>query len=65
VNQAWWLTPVIPATQKVEIGRTVVQDQAEQKVSETPISTNKKLGMVAQTCHPGHAVIGRRIEVQA
>jgi hypothetical protein len=33
---AWWLTPVILATWKVDIGRVTVQGQSEQKVQETP-----------------------------
>jgi hypothetical protein len=33
---------VIPATQKVDIRRIVVRGQPWQKISETPISTNKQ-----------------------
>jgi hypothetical protein len=40
---------VIPVTQGVEIGRTVVLRLAKQKVSKTPISTNK-LSVVVHTC---------------
>uniref|UniRef100_A0A8C0WLH1 SKP1 component POZ domain-containing protein n=1 Tax=Castor canadensis TaxID=51338 RepID=A0A8C0WLH1_CASCN len=34
---------VIPAPQKIEIGRVVVQGHPGQNVCETPISTNKPL----------------------
>jgi hypothetical protein len=33
--------PVIPATWEMDIGKITVQRQPEQKVSKTPISTNK------------------------
>jgi hypothetical protein len=42
---------VIPATQEVEIRRIIVRDQSWQKVSETPISTDK-LGMVVTAVIP-------------
>jgi hypothetical protein len=32
----WWVTPVIPAISKVEIGGVVVEGQPKQKVRETP-----------------------------
>jgi hypothetical protein len=35
-SQAWWLTPVIPATKEAEIRRTAVSDQPKQKTSKTP-----------------------------
>jgi hypothetical protein len=43
LGRALWLMPIIPATLEAEIGRTAVQGQPGQKVSETPntISTNK------------------------
>jgi hypothetical protein len=31
VCQAWWLAPIIPATQKAEIRRNVIEDQPRQK----------------------------------
>jgi hypothetical protein len=33
---AWWLTPVILATWKVQFERIVVEDEPGQKVSEAP-----------------------------
>jgi hypothetical protein len=47
----WWLTPIILATWKAEIGRTVVSGQPRQVVCETPslkITTAKQIGGVAQ-----------------
>jgi hypothetical protein len=38
-----WLTPTVLATQEAEIRRIIVQDQPEQKVSDTSISTKKSL----------------------
>jgi hypothetical protein len=35
------LTPVMPPAQKAEVKRTANQGQPGEKVSETPISTNK------------------------
>jgi hypothetical protein len=35
LSLAYWLTPVIPATQKVEIRRITVQGQSLQKVQAT------------------------------
>jgi hypothetical protein len=43
--------PIIPATQEPEIERIMVQGHSEQKVSETPILTNKH-SVLAQTCDP-------------
>jgi hypothetical protein len=31
VSQVWWLTPVIPATQEVEIVRIMIPGQPQQK----------------------------------
>jgi hypothetical protein len=39
-----WLRPIIPATWEAEIGRTVVQDQLQQKVSETPSHSRSVVG---------------------
>jgi hypothetical protein len=55
-----WLKPVIPATQEVEIERIMVWCQSRQKVSKTPLSTNK-YGMVVHACNPSFlGGIGRR-----
>jgi hypothetical protein len=45
-SQIQWLTSVIPATEEVAIRKIKVWGQTRQKVSETPISTNKP-GVVA------------------
>jgi hypothetical protein len=47
------ILPVIPATQKVEIGRIAVQDQPRQKFCENPISDNKS-DMLACVCGPSY-----------
>jgi hypothetical protein len=54
--------PLIPATPEAQIGRTVVQGQSGQKVSETSLSTNELRGVVVRnpSCAGG---IGRRIVV--
>jgi hypothetical protein len=44
VIRHWWLTPIILATWKAKIGRIVVLSQPRQKVFETPILMDKKLG---------------------
>jgi hypothetical protein len=49
-----WSTSVIPASWKVEIRRISVQGQPRQKVSKTPISTNK-LGVVVCVYDPSCA----------
>jgi hypothetical protein len=43
--------PIIPVTEEMEVGKIAVGDQPMQKVSETPISTNK-LGMIVHACGP-------------
>jgi hypothetical protein len=45
---AWWLTPVIPATQEAEIRRITVQSQCRQIVLRDTISKNpsQKRGVV-------------------
>jgi hypothetical protein len=50
---AWWLVPVIPATGEAEMRKIVILGQHMQKVSKTPISTNK-LGMVGCICNPSY-----------
>jgi hypothetical protein len=50
---AWWLIPVIPATQEAEI-RIVIPGQSGQKVPETPSQPIKKPCIVAFTCHPSY-----------
>jgi hypothetical protein len=49
----------------VKIRRTIVQRQPGQKVSKTPISTNKNLGMVAPACPPSYMGSVNRIKVWA
>jgi hypothetical protein len=49
VDQAWLFMSVILAIQKVEIRRIAIQDQQEQKLSETPFSINKQgIGHIPQ-----------------
>jgi hypothetical protein len=43
--------PGILATWEAEIGKTVVPSQLRQKCLQDPISTGKKLDVVACTCH--------------
>jgi hypothetical protein len=44
----------------------MVQDQAGQKVFKTPISINKKLGVVVHACYHSYAgSLNRKIIVQA
>jgi hypothetical protein len=38
-SQAQWFSSVIPATQKAEIGRTLVEMQPQQKVQKAPSSS--------------------------
>jgi hypothetical protein len=52
-SRVWWLMPIIPAIWEGEIRRIMVQGQPGQKVSETPISTNK-LAMVVCICNPNY-----------
>jgi hypothetical protein len=63
----WWLTTVILATLEAESKRIItVWGQPQQKVHETPISTNKKLGVVVNACHLSYARrVNKRIEIQA
>jgi hypothetical protein len=54
-TRAWWLRPVIPATQKAEIRRITVQSQSQANSSQDPISKNpsqKRAGGVAQDEDP-------------
>jgi hypothetical protein len=48
IHWVWWLISVIPATQYVEIGKSAIRGQPEQKVSKIPISP--KPDMVVHTC---------------
>jgi hypothetical protein len=57
-------TPIIPATWEAKIGRIKLSEQSRQKVSETPISTNK-LGIFAGVYNPSYrGGIGRKIMAQ-
>jgi hypothetical protein len=47
------LMPEIPATQEMEVGKTVVRGQSGQKVSETPITT-KQAGVTEHPCRPSY-----------
>jgi hypothetical protein len=51
--QLWWIISVIPAMQGAEIWRTKAPGQPRQKVSKTPISTNKP-GMVVHLFYPSY-----------
>jgi hypothetical protein len=63
-DQAGWLTPVILATQEVEIRRITVPGQPRQKVRKTPMSTNKT-GVLVHACNPSYDEgISKRIVVQ-
>jgi hypothetical protein len=56
---------VIPATWEATIGRIAVQSHPAQKVWETPILTNQKLGMLCAHHPRCGGRIHRRIMVQA
>jgi hypothetical protein len=67
-NHSWaqWLTSVILGSQKAVIRRITIRGQPGQKSSGNPISTNKKLGVLAHACHLSYLVsINRRMVVQA
>jgi hypothetical protein len=50
------------ATWEAEIRKITIPCQSRQKVSETPISTNKKVGVMACTCLLSYAEsLSRRI----
>jgi hypothetical protein len=50
----WWLSPTIPATQEVKIGRIVIKTNPSKKLARPhPMSTNKP-GMMACTCDPNY-----------
>jgi hypothetical protein len=56
--------PVIPATQEVEIRRTVVQGQPREKVSETPTSTKQARHGGAACPHSyTQKAVGKRIVI--
>jgi hypothetical protein len=55
-----------PSYSEVKIRKIKVEANSRRKVHETPISTNKKLGMVVLTCHPSYeAIVNRTFVVQA
>jgi hypothetical protein len=57
-NWVEWLTTTIPATPEVVIRKTLVGGQPRQKVSKTPISTNKP-GVVVHACQsPAQHTVG-------
>jgi hypothetical protein len=56
-DQAWWLTPIIPATQEAKIKRILIQFKTSlgKKVSETPPISMNKLGMVVHVYNPSYS----------
>jgi heterodisulfide reductase subunit A-like polyferredoxin len=64
--QAWWLKPINPSYLGGKDQANQVPRQPGQKVLETPISTNKKPGVVVHTCHPNYTGrISKKSVVQA
>jgi hypothetical protein len=60
----WWLTPVIPDTQKVDSQKIIVPRQLWQKISKTPFQQKEKLGVVVHTYDLNYTGdMGRRITV--
>jgi hypothetical protein len=57
--------PVIPATQKVEIGRIAVGGQPRQKAQETPLNQEKARHGVMHLSSQYANSVKRRVEVQA
>jgi hypothetical protein len=65
IGQVWWLTPVILATQEVEIKRIEVQGQFRQEKFTRP-HLNQWVGEVTQSVIPAmRGSTNRRILVQA
>jgi hypothetical protein len=52
-TRCWWLMPIIVAIRDPDIRKIAVQGQPRQKVLQT-LSQQKKLGMVAHTCHSSY-----------
>jgi hypothetical protein len=55
-SHVWWPTPIIQGTQEVEIMKISISilGQPGQKISETPISTNRS-DMVVHNYNPSYA----------
>jgi hypothetical protein len=59
-----WFKPTILAVWEAKMERFMIQGQPQQKVSETPMSTNK-LGTMMHACHPSYKGSINRRMVQA
>jgi hypothetical protein len=62
-SQEQWLTPLIPASQKAEIRKILVQDKSRKKVRETLTPSISRMCWHASVIPAAQEVIGRRFTI--
>jgi hypothetical protein len=63
--QVWWLTPVIPATQAVEIRKITVQGHILPKLGKTPSQPTSHTWWFILVTPATREAISRKITIQA